>query len=173
MPTPTVDSALAAFFFSCIPDDLLGAYRKLAGLKYPISDRKSLIELVENPQASEDEKYASGIILHVLDVSAFPLASGQNALEKFHSLLPPTLRIVPLKGDLPLDFDVLAPDFRRRIETDLRPEHTERLRNFINCSQRCEDAFNNCMREVSPYDERGMWRCLVGHTLCMMRCRRT
>lgn len=172
MPTATVDSVLMAFFFSHIPEDLLGAYRKLASLKYPIPDRKTLIELLENPQASEDEKYANGILLDVLDVSAFPLASGQNALEKFHSLLPPILRIVPLKGALPLDFDVLAPDFGRRIETN-PPEHENKLRKFVTCSQRCEDAFNNCMREVSPYDERGRWRCLVGLTLCMMRCRRT
>jgi hypothetical protein len=75
------------FVLSTLPKNYLGALRMLAELTFPISDRKTFMEKVdqESSESNESVKTMAESLKESLDVLDFPIESVQNAMEKFHT----------------------------------------------------------------------------------------
>lgn len=97
--------ALAAqFLLDQIAPALHEAYVSLAGLAYPIPDRKSFLEQLGEPGPNGCEGEDRSLLARVFDASHFPLGSIQGGLEKFHHQLtvPPVRSFGTFGGfDLP------------------------------------------------------------------------
>lgn len=171
---------LVEFILDRIPADLLAAYRRLSNLSYPVPDLKTFLELLEQHQ-DKDDQFVNSLLREVFNIDAFPLASRQNAFEKFHSNLPLTLQVVPLGGDLPpevppleLPSSILAavtPE-ALNIESTLPVWWTiwfaEWWRRIV-CRSRCEDEYRRCIERAGG-NERERSRCEIRRAFCRRQC---
>jgi hypothetical protein len=92
----TADDDLGRFLLELLPEEAKEGLRRLAELRYPIPDRRSLAEQLG--AGDEADRRADAGLLGAFDPEDFGLDTLQSALEKYRARRPWTLA-----GALPLD----------------------------------------------------------------------
>lgn len=93
----THDDELGRFLLDQLPDDSQEALRRLARLRYPIPDRRSLAEQL-GAEADADRRAGAGL-LSAFRPEDFGLDTLQGALEKYRERAPWTLGpVLPIEG---------------------------------------------------------------------------
>jgi hypothetical protein len=88
------DNLIAQFLLCTLSKQALGTYQLMTKLKYPLTDRKTLIDQLEClrkdvEKVTKDEKESIQLIQSFLTPLDFPILSIQSGLEKLHIKLPP------------------------------------------------------------------------------------
>jgi hypothetical protein len=162
---------------------LLGIYAALAELEYPIDDKASLQEAIGGRISDESLAAEVGVLFEqVLTLEDFPLASVQNALEKFNLRLPPRARIVPVPRHLAppaelVDFpDVEPPAAVDRLQVLFYTKGGVLGWYFrrLECQRRCDAQYERCSahaRHSPPGDDtRAAARCAGELYMCTDAC---
>lgn len=98
---PKIDNLVAEFLLSSIPAQVLGGYKIVAQLKYPVGDKKSFSDQLDE-LAKQLKEPPGADALHIelvrvaFDVRDFPIQTAQGGLEKLHGILSKSPR-----SDLP------------------------------------------------------------------------
>jgi hypothetical protein len=180
---------VADFVLKATPRPLLALYGALTELDYPINDKAAFDEAIEGRIGAETLDAEMGRIFRlVFSPGDFPLATTQNALEKFNLRLPPGLRITRAENQLapprrPEDFapqepapeepDLELPDFRElHPPIDLTwtpPNVLEDLERRYHCMRRCRASYVSCIRASRGDPWRAM-ACGIWWGMCEQRC---
>ena len=182
---------VADFFLKATPRPLLALYGALTELDYPINDKAAFEEAIEGRIGAETLDAEMGRIFGlVLRPGDFPLATTQNALEKFNLRLPPGLRIIRAEDQLappwrpeaftleepaPEEPDFEVPDSRQLRppidETWVPPRERQDLEARFRCIRRCDERYANCYRASGgdPWRQMG---CVIEWSMCMRSCYR-
>lgn len=165
------------FFVTATPSGLLELYASLADLKYPLSDMAAFHSAIDSRIAEESLDAEVGQVLEqMFSVADFPLASNQNALEKFNLRLPPSARIVRLPTEIapqqiPIEPGGLEPPLD---VTHQLPFHTtEVLRAYLRrreCKRRCQLKLESCLAQAGERQEAQL-RCHARYLECTFSCR--
>jgi hypothetical protein len=178
---------VADFVLKATPPPLLGLYAALTELEYPINDKAAFEEAIEGRVGSETLHPEMGRLFYLVFLPGdFPLASAQNALEKFNLRLPEGLRIVAVQGQFAAPprleaFDETAPE-QPGIEAPgsraLRPPFdygwappswiSEAERRFT-CLRQCSASYTRC-GALARGDQVAWLRCAIGYVVCSKSC---
>jgi hypothetical protein len=178
---------VADFVLKAIPPPLLGLYGALTELDYPINDKAAFEEAIESRVRSETLHAEMARFFHLIFTpDDFPLASAQNALEKFNLRLPEGLRIVAVEGQFAASprleaFDETAPE-QPGIEPPgsraLRPPFdygwappswiSESERRF-HCLRQCRASYDRCSAWAGG-DQWAWLRCAIAYANCSNSC---
>lgn len=164
-----VPQTVIDFVLETIPRGMLRTYSELAQLKYPITDRKSL--LASAPGDKEEAGLIRAIWAKVFTVHDFPLESPQSALEKFNDGLPSRPRAGRPRGSRPRTAARMwqvGPVYKPPWEwSDVGPQD---ILDWFNCADECEREYLEGLAEADPHDAHGHLRDFAKMIDCQRAC---
>jgi hypothetical protein len=146
------DDLVAEFLLSSIPARVLDVYKIVAQIKYPVYDKKSfsdqLDELAKQLKEPQDRE-ASPIeqIRVAFDASDFPIQNPQSGLEKLHTKMSKPSRSDPPKPNLTYTDPGKFYDRLKGVDFD-----EEYRRTYGDCAGACASIHFYYQLRRNPYD---------------------
>lgn len=149
------DNLVAEFLLSTVPAHILDAYKIVAQIKYPVYDKKSFSDQLDEiaKQLKKPQEAEASLIEQLrgaFDVSDFPIQTPQGGFEKLRGKMSKPSRSDPPRPELP---DIAPGKFYDELDgVDFDEEYRK---TYGDCAGACASAHFHYWRRQNPYNVYG------------------